>query len=107
MEDSFSIDFKDNGLMQIRISGKFNGHSARKGLAFLKTAVEQGIRQIRFDLSDTVSFDSLGIGVFDWIRSQNGDLNIEVIPPVRVFGEDELESISLLMASQTTVTHYS
>ncbi|TET33470.1 MAG: hypothetical protein E3J72_16760 [Planctomycetota bacterium] len=94
MRTSFSIAFTDDGRFRLRISGKLTGHAAREGLELLKTAVDWGRKDILIDLRETTSVDSLGIGVFDWIRGQNGDLNVSVVPPVRGVSDEELASIT-------------
>ncbi|TET33476.1 MAG: hypothetical protein E3J72_16790 [Planctomycetota bacterium] len=95
MRTAFSITFRDDGRLQIGVSGKLTGHAAREGLELLQMVVAEGKREILLDLRETTSLDSLGIGIFDWIRSQNGNLDFDVLLPVRGVSEDELEYISL------------
>ncbi|TET35816.1 MAG: hypothetical protein E3J72_09925 [Planctomycetota bacterium] len=94
MRTSFSIAFADGGQLQMRIAGKLTGHAAREGLALLKTVAEQGGKDILLDLRETTSLDSLGIGIFDWIRSRNGNLNVNILPPVLGMSEEELDLIA-------------
>jgi len=102
MRTSFSIAYADDGQLQMRITGKLTGHAAREGLEFLQTAVGlgNGRRDIRLDLRGTTSIDSLGIEMFNWIRGQNGNLNVRVLPPIMGVSDDELESISLISYSK-------
>ncbi|TET34468.1 MAG: hypothetical protein E3J72_14205 [Planctomycetota bacterium] len=93
MRTAFSIAFRDDGRLQIGVSGKLTGHAAREGLALLQLAVEQGRRKITLDLRETTSLDSLGIRIFDWIRNQNGNLNFNLIPPVKGVSDEELACI--------------
>ncbi|TET36843.1 MAG: hypothetical protein E3J72_07575 [Planctomycetota bacterium] len=102
MSTSFSIAFTDDGRLQVSVSGKLSGHAARKGLDLLRTAVDSGRRKICLDLSETVSIDSLGISIFDWIRSQNGSLNVNIQPPLRGVSDDEIEVISRAANSACT-----
>jgi hypothetical protein len=93
MRTAFSIGLRDDGRLQIVVSGKLTGHAARKGLALLQMAVAEGKREITLDMRETTSLDSLGIGIFDWIRSQNGNLNCNVLPPLMGVSDDELAFI--------------
>ncbi|TET35788.1 MAG: hypothetical protein E3J72_09775 [Planctomycetota bacterium] len=99
MRTSFSIACMEDGRLQMRVSGKLTGHSAREGLALLKIAAEQGRRGIMLDLRETTSLDSLGIAMLDWIRKQNGNLNVDIAPPIRGVSEDEL-----LYIAQSTIS---
>jgi ABC-type transporter Mla MlaB component len=94
MRTSFSITFANGGQLQMRIAGKLTGYAAREGLAFLKTAVKQGGKDILLDLREITSLDSLGLGIFDWIRSQNGNMNVDILPPVLGINEEELTFIA-------------
>ncbi|TET37469.1 MAG: hypothetical protein E3J72_05735 [Planctomycetota bacterium] len=93
MRTAFSIAYKDDGRLQIGVSGKLTGHAAREGLEFLKLAVEQGKREITLDLRETTSLDSLGIRIFDWIQNQNGNLSCDVLLPLMGVSDDELACI--------------
>jgi ABC-type transporter Mla MlaB component len=77
----------------MQVAGKLAGHAARKGLAFLQEAIEAGRREIRLDLREITSIDSLGLAIFDWIRRQNGNLMVDVISPLRGVSEEQLDFI--------------
>ncbi|TET32594.1 MAG: hypothetical protein E3J72_19275 [Planctomycetota bacterium] len=94
MKTAISIAYGNDGRLQMGISGKLTGHVAREGLELLKLAVEKGKREISLDLRETTSLDSLGIKIFDWIRSRNGDLKVGIIPPIRGVSDEELASIT-------------
>ncbi|TET31450.1 MAG: hypothetical protein E3J72_22300 [Planctomycetota bacterium] len=100
MRTTFSIAYADNGKLRMRVSGKLTGHSAREGLELLKTAAMQGKREIVLDLRKTTSLDSLGFAMFDWIREQNGNLNVSIIPPVLGIGEEELAIITQIAGTE-------
>ncbi|TET33819.1 MAG: hypothetical protein E3J72_15870 [Planctomycetota bacterium] len=95
MRTSFSIAYTDDGQLQMRITGKFTGHAAREGLEFLRSAIGPGRRDVKLDLRETTSIDSLGIEMFNWIRGQNGKLSVKVLPPIMGVSDDELKSIAL------------
>ncbi|TET32456.1 MAG: hypothetical protein E3J72_19530 [Planctomycetota bacterium] len=94
MKTSFAITFRENGQLQIKIAGKLVGHAAREGLDFIKLASSRGMKNIRLDLRETTSVDSLGFAIFDWIRQQNGNLKISIAPPLKGLTDDELSSIA-------------
>ncbi|TET31476.1 MAG: hypothetical protein E3J72_22440 [Planctomycetota bacterium] len=93
MSATFTVDFRDDGSLLVRMAGKLRGHAAREGLMFLKNALEAGQRKVRLDLRQITSIDSIGRTVFNWIRGQNG--SIDVLQPVMDFESDELAAISL------------
>jgi hypothetical protein len=93
MRSSISLSVTGKGL-NLRVSGKLIGRIAREGLELLQTVVEHGDRKITLDLRETTSLDSLGIRMFDWIRGQNGRLDVEVLAPVTGINDEELASIS-------------
>ncbi|TET35850.1 MAG: hypothetical protein E3J72_10110 [Planctomycetota bacterium] len=95
MKKTFSFAYTDNGQLEMRVAGKFTGHTARDGLELLQAVVEEGGKEIVLDLRETTSVDSLGIRVFDWIREQNGSLSVDIIPPVKGVSDDELAHIEL------------
>jgi len=104
MKTSFSIACSNNGQVKVRIKGKLVGHVAREGLELLQTIVENGDRKITLDLREMTSLDTLGIKMFDWIRGQNGRLNVDVFPPIMGVNDDDLVSIA---SSVTTMKNYS
>ncbi|TET35865.1 MAG: hypothetical protein E3J72_10195 [Planctomycetota bacterium] len=95
MRTAFSIALRDDGRLQIGVSGKLTGHAAREGLALLQMVVAEGKREITLDMRKTTSLDSLGMGIFDWIRNQNGSLKCDVLPPVMGVSDEELACIAL------------
>jgi len=103
MRSSFSLSVTEKGL-NLTVSGKLTGRVAREGLELLQSAVEHGDRKIMLDLRETTSIDTLGIRIFDWIRGQNGRLNVEVLPPMTGVNKDELASIA---SSVTTMKNFS
>ncbi|TET31604.1 MAG: hypothetical protein E3J72_22075 [Planctomycetota bacterium] len=94
MSTFISMTFTEGGELRMRMSGRLTGHVAREGLSLLKRAVELGKQKIKLDLQDVTSFDSIGTSILDWISKQNGNLNIDVIPPIRKIGKDELAPIA-------------
>ncbi|TET35325.1 MAG: hypothetical protein E3J72_11405 [Planctomycetota bacterium] len=94
MRTSFSIAYTSDGRLKMQIVGKLTGHAAREGLELLQTAAKWGGKGIMLDLRETTSLDSLGIGIFEWIHSQNGNLNVDVVPPIQGISDDELAIIS-------------
>jgi hypothetical protein len=99
MSTEFSIAFTDEGRLEIRIAGRLTGHAARKGIAFLQTAVGAGLQEIKLDLGEITSIDSLGATVFDWIRRQNGNLIVDVVSPFRGVSEEQLDFIKQITLS--------
>ncbi|TET31364.1 MAG: hypothetical protein E3J72_22610 [Planctomycetota bacterium] len=94
MRTSFSIAFTNEGQLRMRVAGKLTGHAAREGLELLQTAARWGGNDIMLDLRETTSLDSLGIRIFHWIRRQNGNLKVEVIPPMLGVSDEELAVIA-------------
>jgi len=82
MNTEVTLKYQTNGDVRMKVSGKLIGHKARNGLDLLKSVVEQGHRDIVLDLSECTSTDSLGDAIFDWIRNQNGSLNVNVIKSI-------------------------
>ncbi|MHC4661999.1 MAG: STAS domain-containing protein [Planctomycetota bacterium] len=83
-----------NGALKFSITGKFAGHAALNCLEFLKQATVRRNTHIILDLRECTSMDSLGIGVIDWIKDQNGQIQVEVLEPF--FGLDcSLASVKL------------
>jgi ABC-type transporter Mla MlaB component len=91
---SYTISFGEKGSLQIKISGKLAGHAARDVMEFIKFVVERGVKNIRLDLRQTTSVDSLGIAVFDWIHTQNASVKVSVLPPLKGVTDDELALIA-------------
>jgi hypothetical protein len=100
MSTEFAIAFTDEGRLEIRIAGRLTGHVARKGLVFLQTAVGAGLQEIKLDLGEITSIDSLGATIFNWIKEQNGGLSVDVVTPVRDLSGDRLAHIALASYSE-------
>ncbi|MHC4661751.1 MAG: STAS domain-containing protein [Planctomycetota bacterium] len=90
MKSSITIEYGENALMTLKITGKLIGHTARRSLEMLKSAVEQGQRSIILDLSGCTSIDSLGMTILEWIASKNGSLDVNVCKSPAI----ELESLA-------------
>ncbi|TET36524.1 MAG: hypothetical protein E3J72_08565 [Planctomycetota bacterium] len=105
MITSFSFAFTNDGRLKMRIAGKLTGCAARKGLDLLRSAAESGRRKINLDLRETTSVDSLGIAMFNWIRSQNGNLSVDILPPIKGVSEDELACIEQAVSSENKSNH--
>jgi ABC-type transporter Mla MlaB component len=102
MRASFSITFMENGRFHMRVSGKLTGHIAREVHEFLQSAINLGSREIMIDLSEITSIDSLGIGIFSWIHGKNGNLHVDIFPPVRGVSDDEYAMVVLAASSVNT-----
>ncbi|MHC4663264.1 MAG: STAS domain-containing protein [Planctomycetota bacterium] len=101
MSTSFAIAFTDDGRLSVRMSGKLTGHVAREGLDFLKAAVELGKQEIKLDLREVTSLDSIGVSIFNWILSRNGTLKVDVAPPLAGVSDDELEPITRIITNNS------
>ncbi|MHC4660768.1 MAG: hypothetical protein ACYS8W_03680 [Planctomycetota bacterium] len=82
MKTAVTLEYMLTGPVKMKIAGKLIGHKARNGLELLKTVVGQGHKNIVLDLSQCTSTDSLGEAIFDWIRSQNGGLSVDILHPI-------------------------
>ncbi|MHC4660925.1 MAG: STAS domain-containing protein [Planctomycetota bacterium] len=91
----FQIAFLENGRLLIQLRGKLTGHAARKGLDILQLVVRSGWRQISLDLHEISSVDSLGLAIFDWIRGQNGSLDISITPPMLDMKYERLKPVAI------------
>jgi len=94
MSAKFTMAFNDDGSLTVRMAGKLRGHAAREGLEFLRHALELNQRNIRLDLRDITSVDSIGKTIFNWIRGRNGNRRIDMIQPAPDFESDRLASIT-------------
>jgi len=71
MSTALSITFTDDGLLQMQITGKFTGHIARKGFEILRGEIEQGMRNIKLDLTETTSIDSIGAEILRLLHAED------------------------------------
>jgi anti-anti-sigma regulatory factor len=99
MSAIFSITYTGHGQFQVRIVGNLSGHVARNGLALLQSAVEAGNREIKLDLEEMTSVDSLGIAIFNWLQSRNGNLKVDIALPIIGVSEDQLAYIAQASSS--------
>jgi anti-anti-sigma regulatory factor len=104
MRTSFSITYTGCGQSQVRIVGNLNGHVARNGLTLLQSAIEAGSREIKLDLKEMISIDSLGIAIFNWLQSRNGNLKVDIVLPILGISENQLAYIAQASSSANKST---
>ncbi|TET39251.1 MAG: hypothetical protein E3J72_00990 [Planctomycetota bacterium] len=95
MKVAFTLFCYENGKLRLQVAGKFTGHTARRILELLQSAVEFQSREIMLDLRKITSIDSIGVTVLDWVKCQNGNLSVDIFPPVRSLGVEWLASAAL------------
>ncbi|TET31470.1 MAG: hypothetical protein E3J72_22410 [Planctomycetota bacterium] len=91
MSTEISILMK-NQAVELQVAGKLIGHVARNCFTFLRQLAEQKY-SIVLDLHDCTSVDSVGVTIFDWLRRENGSVDVKVIPPLLSFCDEEFTGV--------------
>ena len=91
MSTEISILMK-NQAVELQVAGKLIGHVARNCFTFLRQLAEQKY-SIVLDLHDCTSVDSVGVTIFDWLRRENGSVDVKVIQPVLSFCDEEFTGV--------------
>ncbi|TET32667.1 MAG: hypothetical protein E3J72_19050 [Planctomycetota bacterium] len=81
--------------IELKFSGKLTGHMALNCFSMLRDLARKKEWPIVLDLRECTSIDSIGVTILEWVRTQNGRLNVQILHPALDLGEKDFVSVKL------------